>query len=140
MNNLAADPAQAGRLQTMRLALRSWQLEIHDTALVPEFERKHRAEQNTTTIYEMTRNPELYDLPAYLDAADLATAGMPEHLPQLLELMEAEDSALRYWSAIGLLMLPEDARSGAVPALVEALEDESHEVRAYAAWALVKQE
>ncbi len=138
VNNLVDDPAHAGRVEEMRAALREWQLEIHDTALIPEFERVHRAKQHDVTIYEMARDPRLYDLPAYLDAADIATTGDPQYLPRFLELLNSEDPGLRYWGAIGILML--ENRDEAVPALADALEDDSHEVRAYAAWALIRQD
>lgn len=146
VNNLADDPQHAQRLETMRRALRHWQLEMRDTALLPEFERAHRARENGVTIYEMARDPEMYDLPAYLDAADVATAADPANLPELLEMLESEDSAIRYWGTTGLLMLAlgetranaAENRPETAAALQTALEDESHEVRAYAAWALIE--
>ncbi|MFP4282098.1 MAG: sulfatase, partial [Opitutales bacterium] len=103
--NLAGDPAHAPRLAEMRAALREWQLQVHDTALLPEFDRAERAREHGLTIYEMVRDPALYDLPAYLDAADLATAADPRHLPHLLELMNDPDSGLRFWGTTGLLLL-----------------------------------
>ena len=70
--NLAEKPEHKQTLEKMRAALREWQLTIHDTGLLPEAERERRATENKTTIYQMVRDPKLYDLPAYLDAADLA--------------------------------------------------------------------
>lgn len=139
IDNLAADPAHAARLGKMRSALREWQLRVRDTALLPEAERLRRAKARDLTLYEMARDPELYDLPAYLDAADRATAGNPGNLAGFIEDLGHDDAGLRYWAAIGLLMLDPGERGEAGPALRRALEDDCHEVRAHAAWALIQQ-
>ena len=47
------------------------------------------------------------------------------------------DSGVRYWAATGLMMLGEGA-SLAKAQLTKLLSDESHNVRAMAAWALIK--
>jgi hypothetical protein len=81
----------------------------------------------------MVRDPELYDLPALLDAADLALARNPDNLPKLESLLESPDCGLRYWGMVGCFLL--DAKPGQIDAL---LQDESHEVRIMAAWVLIK--
>lgn len=135
--NLAGKPEHRETLERMRGVLREWQLRIHDSGLLPEAERERRATENKTTIYEMVRDPKLYDLPAYLDAADLALAQDPVNRPRLLELLRSQDSALRYWGAAGLLMLgPADAPAQA--ALEALLDDPCGEVAATAAWALLQ--
>ncbi len=133
--NLAEDPAHQARLQTMRSQLRQWQLAVHDTGLLPEAERVKRAANNKQTIYEMVRDPKLYDLPAYLDAADLALAGQATNRSRLLALLNDPDSCLRYWGAVGLMVLgPADKPTQAQ--LREALEDPCTEVAVMAAWTL----
>ncbi len=138
--NLANDPSHSTRLQTMRGALRDWQLRITDTALIPEPERDRLTKQAGLTVFEYSRDPQLYNLPALLDAADLATAVDPAQLAELLELTENPHPGLRYWGAIGLLLLAEEPALSMDERLLELLEDESDEIRAYAAWALLKRD
>jgi len=135
--NLADQPEYQKTLETMRAKLREWQLRIHDSALLPEAERARRAAENKTTIYEMVRNPKLYDLPAYLDAADLALAAKQENESRLIEFLKSPDSGLRYWGAVGLLMLGKIG-ADASAALEAVLHDPCAEVSAMAAWVLMQ--
>jgi hypothetical protein len=91
-----------------------------------------RAAENGITIYEMVRNPKLYNLPALLNAADLALAEDTTKLPELRALLSSSDCGLRYWGIVGCFLL-NDVESAQV-----VLNDESHEVRAMAAWVLIK--
>ena len=135
--NLADKPEHQQTLATMKAKLREWQLAIHDTGLMPEVERARRATENNTTIYQMVRDPKLYDLPAYLDAADLALARNPANTPRFVEFLKNSDSAIRYWGSVGLLMLGKaDANTQA--ALENALNDPCGEVTAMAAWGLIQ--
>jgi N-sulfoglucosamine sulfohydrolase len=135
--NLATDPAHQKTLETMRVGLREWQLAIHDTALLPEGERARRAEANQLTIYELARDAKFYDLPAYLDAADVALAGKATNEEKLGQLLTNEDSGQRYWGAVGLMMLNE-TKATTREKLQNALTDASGEVAVMAAWALRK--
>ena len=135
--NLAGRPEHQQRLVTMQAQLREWQLAIHDSALLPEAERERRSSENKTTIYQMVRDPKLYDLPAYLDSADLALARNPANTPRLLEYLKNSDSAIRYWGTVGLLMLGK-ADAGTQTALEAVLNDPCGEVSAMAAWVLIQ--
>jgi N-sulfoglucosamine sulfohydrolase len=137
IHNLIDDPQYAEIADRMRNALREWQLEIHDSGLLPEEDRFQRSADNGVMIYDMVRDPELYDLPAYLEAADLAIANDPQNLPQLARLLEHGDCGVRYWGAIGCMMLGDEAAS-LTPDIRELLNDESHSVRAIAAWHLIR--
>ena len=135
--NLADSPEHRQTLEKMRAALREWQLNIHDTGLLPEAERVRRANDNNTTIYQMVRDPKLYDLPAYLDAADLALARNPANKARFVEMLASKDSGIRYWGVIGFLMLGKaDATTQA--ALERVLRDDCGEVRAMASWVLIE--
>jgi hypothetical protein len=134
--NLVGKPEYAKTLDTMRARLREWQLEIHDSGLLPEAERDRRATENKTTIYEMVRKPALYDLPAYLDAADLALAANPANRARLVEALASKDSALRFWGTVGLLQLGKADRATQT-ALETVLHDPCSEVSAMAAWVLI---
>jgi N-sulfoglucosamine sulfohydrolase len=137
VENLAGKPEHRQTLETMRTKLREWQLNVHDSGLLPEAERNRRSTENGVTIYEMVRDPKLYDLPAYLDAADLALAEDPANKARLLLLLQSKDSALRYWGTAGLLMLgPADAAAQA--ALEAVLDDPCGEVTAMAAWVFIQ--
>lgn len=90
-----------------------------------------RAADHSVTIYDMVRDPALYNLPALLDAADLALAKDQANLEALYALLDSPDSGLRYWGIVGCFLLND--QSGGL----KCLEDSSHEVRAMAAWVLV---
>jgi arylsulfatase A-like enzyme len=130
--NLIDDPRYADRIASMRNALRSWQLDIHDSGLLPESEMVKRAGENNLTIFEMVRDPEMYDLPALLDAADLAMEQDPGNLDRLRKLLEDKDRGIRYWAMTGCFLLNDEI------AALKAMNDESHEVRALAAWTLIR--
>jgi len=133
IDNLIDNPEYAQVIAQMRTALRGWQLQIHDAGLLPESEMAKRAEENNTTIYEMVRNPKLYNLPALLKAADIALTKSSMTFPMLADMIKDSDPGIRYWGAIGCFQVK------AKPAGIHALlEDESHEVRAMVAWLMVR--
>jgi N-sulfoglucosamine sulfohydrolase len=135
--NLVGNPEHQKTLETMRSKLREWQLSIHDSGLLPEAERERRATGNQTTIYQMVRNPKLYDLHAYLDAADLALAKNPANTQRLIEFLANKDSGVRYWGAVGMLLLGR-ADATAQRSLESVLNDPCGEVGAIAAWTLIQ--
>ena len=137
VHNLIGAPEHQERIGRMRQALRKMQLELHDSGLLPESMREIRARQHNITIYEMVRDPKLYPLASYLDAADRALARNAAHLPVFTKGMSDADDGMRYWSAVGLHLLA-GAGQPAAPALEKALQDDSDEVKIMAAWTLVK--
>jgi hypothetical protein len=103
--------------------------------LLPECERVKRAEDLGITLSQLTKNPEAYDLDAYLEASDLALQRDAKNFTQLNQFLQSKDSGIRYWGVIGLLLL--DAKSVEVKKeLSKALKDKSHSVQAMAAYAL----
>ncbi|MCH6258488.1 sulfatase [Puniceicoccaceae bacterium K14] len=132
INNLAEKTEYSETVTSMRKALHDWQLQIHDSGLLPESEMVKRATDNDITIYELVRDPNLYNLPDLLAAADLALENDPINLPLLRDLLKNDDSGLRYWGIIGAFLL-NDKKSGYI-----AIDDESHEVQAIAAWLLIR--
>lgn len=137
IHNLINHPEHAQTVERMRKALRDWQLSIHDAGLLPESEMHRLAEQNEMTVYEFSGRPDLYNLSAYLTAADLALEADPANLPRLTRWLQDEDPGLRYWGAAGLLMLDQQA-APVKDLLIDALSDNSHEVRILSAWSLFK--
>lgn len=132
VNNLISDPIYKTQVVKMQNALHAWQLDIYDAALMPESEIVRRAQENGITIYQMVRNKELYNLPALLDAADLALEQNQTNIPKLRANLLSEEMGVRYWAIVGLFLL-NDVESG-----MKAINDTSDEVRAMAAWLLVK--
>jgi N-sulfoglucosamine sulfohydrolase len=137
VHNLIATPEHQARIAEMRKAMRRMQLELHDSGLIPETMRERRAAEHGVTIYEMVRDPKLYPLESYLDAADLALARDRKNLPAFVDGMSDSDACIRYWSVVGLLLLDEGA-APAAETLKSALDDEADEVKMLAAWTLVK--
>ena len=91
------------------------------------------AKENNTTIYEMVRNPKLYNVSELMNAANFALEKNPSNLSKLHEMLSAPDCGVRYWGAIGCLMLDDNS-----PEINKAMQDESHTVRAVAAWSAIK--
>jgi hypothetical protein len=85
----------------------------------------------------MVRDPKLYPLESYLDAADMALERNLTYLPKFVKGMSHSDSGVRYWAVVGLHLL-EDRATPPVMTLEKALQDESDEVKIMAAWTLVK--
>ena len=69
-------------------------------------------------------------------AAELASSLKPGVTDELVRLFEDEDSAVRYWAAMGILMRGTDAVGASKAVLKKALADDSPHVRVIAAQAL----
>ncbi|MBI0400558.1 sulfatase-like hydrolase/transferase [Cyclobacterium marinum] len=132
VNNLANDAEYREVLERMRGAAKEWMLEINDTGFIPEAELIDRTEG--TTAYDYMRNSDI-NLEQLIEAANLASTAKEEDLSQLMDLLNSEEAAKRYWGATGLLILGEKARP-ALGALEKALNDSSPNVKSVAAEAL----
>jgi arylsulfatase A-like enzyme len=130
IRNLAGEPAHRGTLERLRAELRRWILEIRDLGFLPEAELRSRF--GATAPHEAVRkDPASYPLEKILDAAELATRGDPK----CIDLLGDSESAVRYWGAIGCLVLGGKAKP-AEERLVKALADASPSVQMAAADAL----
>jgi HEAT repeat protein len=94
-----------------------------------------RAEDLGITLCELAKNPDAYDLDAYLEASDLALQRDAKNFAQLNLFLQSKDSGIRYWGVIGLLLLDEKTTQ-VVEELRKVLTDQSHSVQAMAAYAL----
>lgn len=121
VKNLAADPAHGERLARMREDLKKQQTTTHDCGFLPEATLEHRAQQNQTTIYDLIRNPKLYDQQGYMKAADVADFSKPGDLPELVEMLKSTDEGYRYWGVIGCIQLGKQAATPEVLKLMENL-------------------
>jgi arylsulfatase A-like enzyme len=133
INNLANHPEYRAVAARMKAGLRTWQEQVYDAGLLPESDMVKRAADNNMTIYEMVRDPKLYNLPALINAADIALTKSSMTFPMLMNMIKDPDSGIRYWGVVGCFQV--NVKPNGIHAL---LEDESHEVRAMAAWLLVK--
>ncbi|MDF1570358.1 MAG: sulfatase [Bacteroidales bacterium] len=131
-NNLINEPGYANRADQMRTALREWQLQIHDAGLLPESELVRIAKQHDLTLYEVVRDPKLYNLEQLLDISDIALEQDPDNLDKLRAGLNHPEVGVRYWSMVGCFLLHDELAG------TEAQNDPSHEVRALAAWTLIK--
>jgi arylsulfatase A-like enzyme len=119
VKNLADDPAQAQRLARLREGLKQQQTKFHDCGFLPEETLGQRAKQHQTTIYELIRNPKLYDQQGYMKAADAANFAKPADLLKLVQLLDSGDAGYRYWGVNGCIQLGKPA---ATPEVLKRME------------------
>lgn len=110
VKNLAADPNYKEVLERLRNAGREWSLRIRDAGFIAEAEMVERTGGGAP--YEYMRTTAV-DIEKLIDAAEVCTSSAS--VPELLEYVRSNDSAIRYWGVTGLLSLGERAR----PALAE---------------------
>ncbi|QIF01513.1 sulfatase-like hydrolase/transferase [Roseimicrobium sp. ORNL1] len=132
IKNLAGDSAQKERIAEMRKKLRAEMLAVRDTGFIPE--GMHEKLAGEKTIYDYAQS-DAYPLERIIDVADVATSRDASALPQLLKAMEDPHPVVRYWGAIGCLVLQKDA-APAKEKLLGLLKDEWNDVRIAAAEAL----
>lgn len=134
--NLADSQEHAEVLAEMRQAHAEWSSMAKDVGLLSEYEFHKRARDAGKSIYEMGHDPALYDHAAIFAAANLATSLKKEDLPNIVKLLESDDSGVRYWGAIGLLTQQSDGVKAGHGELHKALSDSSLIVQVTAAEAL----
>lgn len=136
VNNLVGSADHADVLAEMRKAHADWSDRVKDVGLLSEWEFHHRATKAGVTPYELGHDSKLFDHKALFDAAQLATSLEADDLPKIAELLDAEDSGVRYWGAVGLLTQEKAGYKAGTQQLLGALEDDSPIVQIIAAEAL----
>jgi hypothetical protein len=132
IHNLADDPQHADRLRRMQAALRAEMLASRDAGFIPEGLFEQLAGEGT--IYDYAQS-DAYPLERIIDVADLASARDPRHLPDLIATMDHPHPVIRYWGAVGCLVLG-DRAAPAREKLQALLNDDVPDVRIAAAEAL----
>lgn len=106
VNNLAEDPAYTETLKRMRSANRQWMVNIKDTGVIPEFGMQRIADGSS--LYDRIRK-EGVDVEAWINIADQAITADINDLEEFTYLLSDEDFVKRYWAAVALRVLGEDA-------------------------------
>jgi arylsulfatase A-like enzyme len=136
VHNLAASPDHAATLAKMRKAQEDLAMKIRDAGMIPEGEMHHRSEG--TTPYDMAHDEKLYPLARILKSAGEASSMKADSIADLKAGFADSDNAVRYWSAMGMLMRGPAGISAAHDELVKASKDSSTYVQVAANWALAK--
>ena len=116
LNNLMDDPEKAPILKRMRYALAEWSKDTYDTGLIPEpilrdWERNYKA-----PIYQIMRTQKMPMSSIQQTAiGDLSTN-------QLLDALQHQNAAIRYWAAIHLQKKTQHRK--VIPLLSSALNDD----------------
>jgi hypothetical protein len=132
LRNLAADPQQAARRTELQRTLRSHLIATRDVGFIPEamFERL----AGKKTIYEYAQSA-AYPIERIVDLADKAASREARFLPDLRTALADPHPVIRYWGAMGCLILQGKA-APAKEKLRALLRDEWADVRIVAAEAL----
>lgn len=133
VQNLAGDPAYRETLKRLRGECLRWMHQTHDLGLLPEFEREQRSMGRTP--WDAARDARANPLDRLLEVAELANSRQAGNVDRLGVLLKDPDTAVRWWSATGLLALGASAASQR-NALTVALNDGAPEIRVAAAEAL----
>lgn len=134
VNNLVDSAEHQEVLEELRTAQRKLAFDIRDVGFLPEAEI-HTRPQGDQTPYDYGHSED-YDLYRILETAELAASLKDEHTESLIERLSHEDSAVRYWAAMGLLMRGKETVAQNAASLTNAMQDPSPSVRVVAAHAL----
>ncbi|MBA9075841.1 sulfatase-like hydrolase/transferase [Rufibacter quisquiliarum] len=132
IHNLAGKKEYESVLREMRQANQKWLLETKDAGFIPE---AMLAEINQKMpIYDYLRTGS-FPLERVLETADMASSREAKHVKELTKRLQDKEPVVRYWSAIGCVVLGKEAAS-AKAALQKLLQDPLAIVQVAAAEAL----
>ena len=122
VHNLADSPEHRDTLERLRKVHHIWVFRIRDLGFLPENEIHSRAAGSTP--YEVGHDPQKYPLERIWEIADVATrTEVANAVPVLLKGLEDQDSAVRYWAAMGLWIRGTDTVRANLAALEPHLND-----------------
>ncbi len=133
VRNLAADAAHGEALARLRGAARAHALRIRDVGFLPENEIHARS--GADAPYTMGLDDRRYPVERVMQAAEQATDGVTG-VARIRPGLRDSDSAVRYWSALGLLIRGKGAVQSGEGELRSLLADPAPAVRVVAAEAL----
>ncbi len=132
LRTLTGSAAESGRRESLRSALRAKLVATRDTGFIPEgmFDRLRGA----GTIYDYAQSS-AYPVERIVDLADRATSRDPQWLTELQAAADDPHPVIRYWAAVGALILQQHA-APLKSRLLSLVRDEVADVRVVAAEAL----
>jgi len=134
VKNLVKSPSHRAVLNRLRKVHQDWVLETRDLGFLPEGEIHARAGDKTP--YEMGQDRDAYNLKGIFETAQVAAGRDEASIPALLKYLKSDDSAIRYWGALGFLIRGEATVQNNKAALLQSLNDDSPYVRAVVGEAL----
>ena len=134
INNLAKDRKYRNILLRLRRENKSFVREIRDAGFIPEGMMLELARNSTT--YEMKEDHNL-PLNRIIETAELATIKDKKKIPVIIDRLNDNSPAVRFWAATGCAILPDKTKS-AMPELKELMHDDFGDVRIAACEALCK--
>lgn len=134
VRNLATSAEHRQKVEELSHALRQHLLDVRDVSFLPEMELHTRSEGSTP--YDIAYDPRKFALEPILRTAELASSLDASATAPLAVLLGNDDSAVRYWAALGLLMRGKHAVVPNTTRLEQALKDTSPAVQIVAAQAL----
>ena len=132
--NLAKSKEHEDIIKSLRRAHVKWVKDVRDIGFLPEAEVHSRSKKDSP--YEMGHDSNRYDLDNIFQAANIATRLGKKNTEKLQKLIDSNDSAVRYWGAMGYLIRGKSGLRKGRKFLVNALKDESPSVRIIAAESL----
>lgn len=129
MRNLVDEPAMRAKLAEMRAALDEHILKVNDNGFIPE--------GCSLQGYSRSRAAGQYPLAAVMALAGKAASRQPRNLPIFVRELGNENECIRYWAALGLLMLGSGATSATAKIKAALLREESVPTRIVLAEALI---
>ena len=133
--NLVGAPVVAEVLNRLRKAQQDLATKIRDVGFLPESELRSRFDG--ASPYDAARDG-VYPFSRVFETADLAAQTSANDIVALRWVFKDDDSAVRYWAAMGLLIRGAEAVKQGRVELVAALKDKSPDVRVVAAEALAR--
>lgn len=127
VRNLAGDAGRQTILHRMRSALDREMLRVNDNGFIPE----GSAEEGFLEAKDKKR----YPLSRLLRITEKVCRRDPAFLPEIRKWMKEDNDCIRFWGAMGCLMLGRQAAPAAEP-LWEMLQDRSPQIQVVAAEAL----
>lgn len=132
IHNLADGSQYASRMEEMRRALHAEIVQTRDSGFIPEGMVARLAGERT--IYEYAQSED-YPIEKIVALAGQATSRDAAQLPELITAMDDPHPVVRYWGAVGCLVL-QDRAVMAKAALQSRLQDDWADVRIVAAESL----
>lgn len=104
VNNLAGDPEMTARLSALSVALDAHMVRINDNGFIPE--------GTALEGWRASRVPGDYPLTEIMALAALAARGREVDLTTFVSTLDHPNLVMRYWGAMGLLILGDRATAG----------------------------